>query len=188
MNPRAKVPTVTLSGVVVDLFEKALSAVFAFALSVAVSPVMAADSRGASFPAPGQVRVMVAPATTAIASSAHYQAYMGLQCDSYSCIADFPKPGRKHRLNVTRIACDLHGSVGSAFDQAFVFLRDSADNVVFREDVPVDFSSSGGQHTINRGFDMQVGASQYLEIRTYLASGTMVGALCSVIGTLETLQ
>ena len=69
----------------------------------------------------------------------------------------------------------------------FLQLRDAADNELFREYVPVDFSSSLGVHTLNRAVDMQIGASQYVEVQLFLATGSVLGAICSITGTMDTL-
>ena len=167
---------------------KVVPMICALALLVGVKPAMAAETARPNFPhlAPGKVQETIAPAATVV-STVHYQAYAGLSCFTSLCLFSFPKPGRKHRLNLTGLACDLHGTDGSTFDQGFLELRDAVNNVLFREYVPVDFSSSLGVHTLNRAVDMQIGASQYVEVQLFLATGSVLGAICSITGTMDTL-
>src|SRR5262245_12333595 len=61
---------------------------------------------------PGQVLGTIAPAA-AVVSTTHYQATVGLSCGGNICNGQFPKPGSKHRVQITRMNCLLQGSIGS---------------------------------------------------------------------------
>lgn len=137
--------------------------------------------------APGKVVETIAPAATVL-SSVHYQAQLTLNCGSNVCAGLFPKPGINRRLNVTRVACRLSGTPGSAFDMGWVNLLNGRESVLLTEWLPVDFSSSAGSHTLNRAVDVQVVGSQKLFTALQLVSGgTASFGYCTVTGTLDTL-
>ena len=89
---------------------KIIPVICALALLVGVKHAMTAETARPNIPhlAPGKVQETIAPAATVV-STVHYQAYAGLSCFTSLCLFSFPKPGRKHRLNLKGLACDLHG-------------------------------------------------------------------------------
>jgi hypothetical protein len=140
--------------------------------------------------APGQVREVIAPAATVIAS-VHYQAQLELTCIMTSCAGNFPKPGANRQLNVTRMSCFLNGSVGSTFARAIIELQRADSSHLVSQYLPVDHSVSSatsGLHTLNRAVDMQVVGAQHIAVTLALASGTATVAACTASGTLDTLQ
>jgi hypothetical protein len=118
----------------------------------------------------------------------HYQAELALKCTGSLCSGDFPQLGRKRRLNVTRMTCLMRGSDGSTYDLGRIELLDADGVFVLEQFLPVDFSSSNGQHTLNRAVDIQVLGKQHLAAFLFLSSGTAGFAFCTASGTLDILQ
>jgi hypothetical protein len=136
--------------------------------------------------APGQAVVMIAPAATVV-STFHYQAGLTLSCTSFSCFGNFPKPGAKRRLNITRMSCYILAQSGSAFHEGRITLRSAADLTLLFQFLPVDYSSpAAGTHTLNRAVDVQVGANQHINVQ--LNADSPVTAVCTATGTLDRLQ
>ena len=154
------------------------------ALSADPSP---AQSPGLHAGKPGQVREVIGPAATVI-GTAHYQAELVLPCPGgNNCSGDFPKPGNKRRLNITRMSCSIVGVGGSTlFVSGHAELLSAGDTHILRQWLPVDHSS-GSTHTLNRAVDMQVGSQQHIGV-FFLLSGTAFSATCTASGTLDTLQ
>ena len=137
--------------------------------------------------AAGQVQEMVAPAATVV-STVHYQAELVLTCIASSCTGEFPKPGTKKRLNITRMTCILLASSGSAFGTGSIELLSKANDHLLAEFLPLDYASPSSEHyTLNRAVDLQVSANQHIRVALFLPSGTPKNALCSASGTLDSL-
>jgi hypothetical protein len=133
---------------------------------------------------PGHSFEMIGP-TAAITSTAHYQAQIGLTCGG-ACEGDFRRPAANHQLNITRISCVLIATAGSEFLDGIISLETATD-ILLGEYLPVDFSSSGGRHSLNRAVDLQIAANQHMHVLLDLASGTPTAAFCTATGTLSTL-
>src|SRR6185312_15909593 len=88
------------------------------ALSGQPAPAQASRSLAGT---PGQASVTISAA--AVASSAHYQANLALNCTPSFCSGDFPAPGAKHQLNLTRINCVLVATAGSTFSDGDIALQ-----------------------------------------------------------------
>jgi hypothetical protein len=136
--------------------------------------------------ASGQVREVVGPAATVVAT-AHYQAEITLSCSSDTCSGGFPKPGNKRRLNITRISCSVLGASGTTFALGRIELISANLVHVLYQWLPVDYSSPNGRHMLNRAVDMQVG-SQQIAALLFILSGTAANGTCTASGTLDTLQ
>jgi hypothetical protein len=135
---------------------------------------------------PGQVREVIGPAATVIATD-HYQAELTLNCTGNICFGFFPKPGNKRRLNITRMSCYIFGPGASAFVFGQAELMSAASAHILYQYLPVDFSSSTGDHTLNRAVDMQVGSQQQIRVDLFLSSAATLGR-CTAGGTRDTLQ
>ena len=134
---------------------------------------------------PGHSVEMIGP-TAAITSTAHYQAQISLTCGG-SCEGDFRRPGVNHQLNITRVSCVLLATAGSEFLDGIISLQNATADILLGEFLPVDFSSSGGSHSLNRAVDLQIAAAQHMHVTLDLASGTPTAAFCTATGTLSTL-
>jgi hypothetical protein len=133
---------------------------------------------------PGEVREVIVPAATVV-ETAHYQATLTLNCAAVAqCIGDFPKPGRRRRLNITRMSCYVAGDV--TLVQGLVQLFDADGPLGVVQFLPADHSGFGGI-TINSAVDMQITAQQYIYVSLSLA-GSADFALCTATGTLDVLQ
>lgn len=135
---------------------------------------------------PGGSVEMIGPAAVVI-STVHYQAAITLTCGGNNCGGDFTKPGANCRLNATRISCVFAGDTGSTYSDGKLELRTAADVALLAEWLPVNSSASNGAHMISRAVDLQVAATQHLSLYLALASGSSIGAKCTVTGTLSTL-
>jgi hypothetical protein len=156
-------------------------------LSLSANPSSAQVS-GLHAGKPGQVREVIGPSATVIATE-HYQAELTLSCGLDVCSGSFPKPGNKHRQNITRISCYVDSTDGSTFNYGFAELK-SANNVrILRQWLPADHSSSAGVHTLNRAVDMQVGSEQNIRVVLFVDATSTVGdGYCTASGTRDTLQ
>jgi hypothetical protein len=166
-----------------------LSAIFLLMLSGDPSP---AQEPGPPAPqrAPGQVVEVVGSAATVV-ETAHYQAQLALTCGSFACFGDFPRPGARRRLNVTRMSCWLVASSGSTFAYGESRLVNADYSVVLSQFLPVDHSGSStslSYHTLNRAVDLQLGAKQHIHVSLILASGQSRQSTCTATGTLDRLQ
>jgi hypothetical protein len=137
--------------------------------------------------APGQAVEMTSPAAT-IVSTRHYQAQLALLCVSTTCYGDFPKAGKNRQLNITRISCILFGSAGSTFGYGYIALRVGTNPALLTQNLPGDYSSSPGWHTLNQALDIQVVGNQHILAYLRLATGTPSSANCALFGTLSVLQ
>jgi hypothetical protein len=136
----------------------------------------------------GQENVIVGE-SAAVLSTAHYQARHTLTCGGTTCLGQFPVPGTKRRLNVSRIYCLLSAATISAtVHAASIELLNTSNTVLLDEYIQVAYSSSDGNHTFNQAVDMQVGSSQHIGVVLQLVSGTASIAVCTLTGTLDTLQ
>jgi hypothetical protein len=145
-----------------------------------------AQASGVHAGKPAQVREVIGPAATVIATE-HYQAEMEMSCAGDACVGSFPKPGNKRRQNITRMSCYILGSSGSTFRYGYAQLRSAGDEPILRQWLPVDHSSSTGNHILNRAVDMLVGSKQRIRV-VFSLNGTAANATCTVSGTLDTLQ
>jgi hypothetical protein len=136
--------------------------------------------------APGQSTEMIAPAAT-ITSTVHYQARVVLTCGGPSCSGNFKMPGANRQLNITRISCFVQGPNGSTFQLGDIELFTSTGGFLMQELLPVDFSSSNGYHTLNSAVDLQIAATQHMQVNLQLANVTASGGVCTATGTLSTL-
>jgi hypothetical protein len=163
-----------------------LSGVVCLMLSGAPSP---AQQSGApvSARAPRQAVEVIAPAQTVL-ETVHYQAELALVCNALTCFVDFPKPGAKRRLNVTRMTCILRATLGSSAAGGYIQLRNANLTHVLYHWLPTHHSSPDGFHTLNRAVDVQVASSQHIRVAVILASGTTADGSCTASGTLERLQ
>jgi hypothetical protein len=147
-----------------------------------------AQSPGLHAGKPGQVREVIAPAATVIATD-HYQVELALTCGGgTACSGNFPKPGNKRRLNIMRMSCYVAGASGSTFDLGYADLKSAANAHIQYQWLPVDHSSPAGSHTLNRAVDIQVGSQQHIGVYLELSGGTASQGYCTASGTLETLQ
>jgi hypothetical protein len=92
-----------------------------------------------------------------------------------------------HQLNITRVSCVLLATAGSEFLDGIISLQNATADILLGEFLPVDFSSSGGRHSLNRAVDLQIAANQHMHVLLDLASGTPTAAFCTATGTLSTL-
>jgi len=141
-----------------------LCAMFLLALSGHPSTAQAAGPL-AHRDTPGQVREVIAPAATVIATR-HYQARLALSCFDLNCNGEFPSAGQKRRLNITRISCEMFAQAGSSFHVGRLTLHKPPHSFVAHQFLPVDHSSSNGDaHVLNCAVDMQVvGAGQHMQV------------------------
>src|SRR5437016_6023722 len=109
------------------------TAVLACALAVAGTAFYGhgdiARATGSAMKTPGTVTEMVGPAAT-ITSTVHYQAQLNLACGGLTCTGDFPKPGAKRQLNITRLACFFEAKPDATFRFGAIDLIDSTGTVV----------------------------------------------------------
>lgn len=135
---------------------------------------------------PGQVREVIAPAVT-VARTHHYQAELMLNCIPNICSGAFPKPGKRRRLNITRISCFMLGPPGTTFRNGTVELENADQSHVLNQHLPVDHTAPDGVFTLNRAIDVQVIAAQHLRVALILADGIPDVAQCTATGTLDVL-
>lgn len=124
-----------------------------------------------------------------VTSTDHYQKFINLACGSGStfCTGNFPAPGSKHRLHLTRMTCILDATAGSTFNLGEIDLLAASDALVLEEFLTGVYSGNG-THSLNDAIDVQVGSSQHIYVVLGLASGTVNGGHCTAAGTLDTLQ
>lgn len=166
----------------------------ALLVTMCVAPALAQNSRiTPSYVKPGQLREMIAPAATVVSTS-HYQAELGLTCSSLLCSGDFPKPGPKRLLNITRIACYIE-SPNSAFRFGAIDLIGPTGDQIMGETVPFetiaqDNLAPGYIATLSRAVDLQIAGNQHIRPHFDVNSGTgqALTAACTVTGTLSVLQ
>jgi hypothetical protein len=130
---------------------------------------------------------MTANAAT-VASTAHYQLQINLTCSDKTCSGDFPAPGVKHRLNLTQMNCLLQASASSTFSLGGFAVVTANNKLLVSEHLSSVYSSSDGNHTLNQAADIQVGATQHIEVAFNLATGTQGHGYCTATGLLDTLQ
>jgi hypothetical protein len=137
--------------------------------------------------APGQVTEVIAPAAVIVAT-AHYQALLALNCSGLACTGDFPPPGRKRRLRVTRMSCWLlSSSAATTFRYGYIALLNADGSSVLNQFLPADYSADS-YVTLNRAVDMHVAAQQRIQTVLFVAGGFAGDAICTATGTQETLQ
>jgi hypothetical protein len=135
-----------------------------------------------------------AAATPTVISTAHYQHWVQFSnCDgsSSSCGGDFPLPGYKRQLNLTRITCHVTAPQAGIYSNAYITLQNAANQAVAFEFLPPDYSATTGgytQYLLNRAIDLQVGGSQHIHVTFNVSGGNPVFGLCKVSGTIDTLQ
>jgi len=164
-----------------------LAALAAILQSTVSSPhaATAADRPALPHLPPGQSVTLVSAALTVL-STQHYQIMIGLNCSAATCIGEFPKPGAKRRTNITRLSCYVLSANGSVYTSGWTALLNSQGQTLLNQFLPVDFSSTIGDHQLNRAVDFLVTTSQHLEVVLH-ATSSYVG-YCTATGTLETLQ
>jgi hypothetical protein len=136
--------------------------------------------------APGQVTEVIAPAAV-IVETAHYQALLALNCSGLACTGDFPPPGRKRRLRVTRMSCWLlSSSAAMTFRYGYIALLNTNGSAVLYQFLPADHFAPNDV-MLNRAVDVQVAAGQHLWA-VLAVTGGAAGASCTATGTLDTLQ
>src|SRR5438132_320803 len=135
-----------------------LTAVFALSVvSMAIyqrEPAAGTERNRLALPAvaPGQVHEMIAAPAT-VSSTVHYQAAIGLTCDSSSCTGNFNRVAANTQVNITRLSCQLDADAGSIFGLGNMYLLNSAGTLLTPEAVPEDYSSNAGTHVINQAVD-----------------------------------
>jgi hypothetical protein len=161
------------------------------ALTIVVSGIADSCAAGERMPgrhlAPGQVVEMTAE-QGAVTATAHYQAEVGLTCSpAYSCRADFPTPGRHHRLHITRISCLLGSNdQNDQYYFGWAFLYSAAGADLLDEALPLDYGVQG-EFSVDRPLDMQISATQHLHVQLDLLIGPASGGWCTATGTKDTL-
>ena len=133
---------------------------------------------------PGE-RVKIISELSTVISTQHYQEMIGLTC-SNSCTGAFSKPGAKHQTNVTRISCYILAGNGSTFTSGYAALINSRGQLILNQFLPIDFSSSIGDHLLNHAVDFQVRGAQHIEVNFHVSSS--YAGFCTATGTLDTLQ
>ncbi len=130
---------------------------------------------------------VVTPAATVV-STEHYQAALQLtRQDNRFFSGDFPKPGAGRQLHITRMTCMLFGSSDTTPDVGEIELRKADGTRVLSQYLPIDQSTSGGNHAFNRAIDMLVRSNQRIHVRLSVRTGFLGDALCTATGTRETL-
>lgn len=127
-----------------------------------------------------------AAAQTAI-ETRHYQAAIPLVCDSVVCTGAFERPGRKRRLQVTRLSCGFVGTPGTPFRYGRVELRQADGGHLLYQYLPPGGSGANGLHAINQAVALQVRANQQLVVELALAGGKAISGSCTASGTLDRL-
>lgn len=140
----------------------------------------------ADTPAPGRAVERIAPAQVVL-ESAHFQVELELVCNPLACFGDFPRPGVRRQVTVTRVSCLLRGTLGSVTAGGSLQLRNADYSGVLTQWLPAQHSSPDGFHTLNRAVDLRVAASQHLRVTVILASGTTAEAHCTAAGTIDRL-
>ena len=136
---------------------------------------------------PGQASVVMSPALTVL-STAHYQATVGVTCSGTTCFGNFPAPGTKKRLSVTRIYCYLQSNnAGSKFGYARAELHDYQNTLLISEFLSDIYTSPAGTHTLNNAVDLDVAGGQHLAVNLNLATDVGLFGYCTASGTLSTL-
>jgi hypothetical protein len=136
---------------------------------------------------PGQASVVVSPVLKVL-STVHYQATVGVTCSGTTCFGNFPAPGTKKRLNITRIYCYLQSNnAGSHFGYARAELHDFQNTLLISEFLSDIYTSTAGTHTLNNAIDLDVTGGQHLAVNLNLASDTGLFGYCTASGTLSTL-
>jgi hypothetical protein len=132
---------------------------------------------------------MTAQAATVV-SSAHYQTQIVLSdCTTIQCLGTFPAPGANHRLNITRINCYLLTLINARFEWGHMDLVNANNKVILAEYLPIDFDSSDGQqHVLNQALDIQVAATQHINVAFDIEAGHFIRGTCTGMGTLDTLR
>jgi hypothetical protein len=139
------------------------------------------------------VTLQQASAATVV-STEHYQASLQLQTCSGSngsCIGDFPAPGPKRRLNLTRVTCHLAAPQGAVYINAYVTLLTASNHAVVFEFLPLDYSGTASGNTqflLNRAIDLHVASAQHVRVTFDFSGGNPFFGLCKVSGTLDTVQ
>jgi hypothetical protein len=137
---------------------------------------------------PGQAREVVGRAVTVL-STVHYQVDIGLSCAEGGCFGEFPKPGTKRRINVTRVTCLFTSSVGTKFAYGFIELRANDDSSLLTQYLPIDQTVASGFSTLNHAVDMQVNFNRHITVHLLpLPGGSPIGGFCTATGTLDTLE
>lgn len=139
--------------------------------------------------------VMAAQAATVL-SSVHYQRRITLVCGTASndtiCQGSFAAVADKHRLNLTRMSCFMFSPPGSEFSQGVVALRNATGgNPVVFQYMPSVRSASDGAHTLNQKIDMQVAATQHVDVLLAIVTNGAINGNhgeCTATGTVDTLQ
>jgi hypothetical protein len=121
----------------------------------------------------------------AVLSTVHYQAELTLQCGANSCAGNFPRPGAKRRLNITRITCLLQAT--STYDRGWIALRAADGSHRLYQFLPADFVSPSSSIVINRAVDVQIISLQYIRVDLRV-EGDATSGTCTATGTLDTLQ
>jgi hypothetical protein len=175
-----------MSASVMGLPRLALLALSGMLFLLLSSDPSSAQSPGLHALKPGQVREVVRPAATVIATE-HYQAEIGLICGGFSCSGHFPKPGNKRQLNITRMSCYIINGSGSTYYNGSAELQSAAGSHVLYQWLPADYSISVGYHLLNRAVDFLVGSQQHLFVNFGFSNAPIVG-FCTATGTRDTLQ
>jgi hypothetical protein len=123
-----------------------------------------------------------------VLSTAHYQKQLVLTCSGATCSRNFPAPGPKRQVNITRMSCIFVGTAGSTLSYGAVTLNTANDVEVLGQVMPDIHSGSDGIHTLNQAVDIQVPSSEHIQVTLNLASGTANNGTCTATGTLSTLQ
>lgn len=144
--------------------------------------------------------VMLAPATSAavtVLSTDHYQQMLTLNCSNSVCAGDFPVPGAKRRLLVTRMSCYLQavqGASASTFRYGYITLMSAANTDGLRVYLTNVLASGAGVapaglfHTLNDAVDIRINPAQHLRVALLLSSGTVANGECTASGIVEVLQ
>lgn len=148
--------------------------------------LLAASQAAQAQRAPAKPLVMIEPMLTVL-STAHYQATAGNSCSGSACSVAFPAPGKKKRLTVTRVYCLLQTTNGPSLNYARAELLSSVNSLLMAQYVTQTIKSLSGTITLNDAIDLQVGATEHINVTMTLTGNTADYMLCAISGTLATL-
>ena len=124
-----------------------------------------------------------------VTATVRYQAQLTLSCSSNACSGSFPVVGDKRRVNVSRMSCIISSVAdGSEFRTGQIMVKRSDSSVILNQWLTGVLSSSDGFHTLNQAVDIQVLATQHMEVLLRLAVGSAASAICTATGVTERLQ
>lgn len=138
-------------------------------------------------PRPGQSVETVGPAAT-VTSTVHYQVSLALTCAGAVCTADFPKPGAKRLITITRVSCAFFVTSNATVGDDHADVVDARGSVRTVDYLPINYANAQGLNIINQAIDLQVVGGQHLRAVMFLSTGEGSEGACTATGTLSTLQ